>query len=88
VAATARAWQREFQRFADDLGLLIEVHRSPPASKRNKIEPCLVSFVRQNWPAKPLTGHGVRVDPIAATKPAAGRRGTANAPKTNVPKAA
>ena len=93
VAPTARAWQREVQCLGDERGLSIEVHRSPPGtSKRNKIEPRLVhqpaSLIRQNWPAKPLIGHGARVDPIAATQPAAGRKGTAKAPKTNIPKAA
>jgi hypothetical protein len=72
VAPTARAWQREVQCLGDERGLSIEVHRSPPGkSKRNKIEPRLVhqpvSFIRQNWPAKPLIGHGARVDPTAAT---------------------
>jgi hypothetical protein len=44
VAAAARAWQREVQRLADERGLSIEVHRSPPGTnKRNKIEPCLAS---------------------------------------------
>ncbi len=92
VAPTARAWQREVQCLGDERGLSIEVHRSPPGtSKRNKIEPRLVhqpvSFIRQNWPAKSLIGHGARVDPTAATQPAAGRKGTAKAPKTNIPKA-
>jgi hypothetical protein len=38
--------------------------------------------------AKPLIGHGARVDPTAAAQPAAVRKGMAKAPKTNIPKAA
>ncbi|MFZ3326287.1 MAG: hypothetical protein WA231_10480 [Methylocella sp.] len=65
MAPTARTWQREVQCLGDERGLSIEVHRSPPGtSKRNKIKPRLVhqsvSCIRQNWPAKPLIGHGAR----------------------------
>jgi hypothetical protein len=35
-----------------------------------------------------LIGHGADIDPTAATQPAAGRKGTAKAQKTNIPKAA
>jgi Rhodopirellula transposase DDE domain len=42
------------QRLADELGILIEVHRLPPGtSKWNKIEHHLFSFITQNWRAKP-----------------------------------
>jgi Rhodopirellula transposase DDE domain len=52
LAAAARPWQRDVQRLADEGGLSIDVHRSPPGTdKRNKIEPCLASFIRRNWPA-------------------------------------
>jgi hypothetical protein len=48
----ARPWQRDVQRLADEGGLSIDVHRSPPGTdKRNKIEPCLASFIRRNWTA-------------------------------------
>jgi hypothetical protein len=49
-----RLWKRELQRLADELGILIEVHRLPPGtSKWNKIEHHLFSFITQNWRAKP-----------------------------------
>ena len=63
-----RLWKRELQRFADETGLVIEVHHLPPGtSKWNKIEHRLFSFISQNWRAKPLVSYRVIVNLIAAT---------------------
>ena len=63
-----RLWKVELQRLADETGLQILVcHLPPGASKWNKIEHRLFSFISQNWRGKPLVSHQVIVDLIAAT---------------------
>ena len=49
-----RLWKRELQKLANELGLDIVVSHLPPgASKWNKIEHRLFSFISQNWRAQP-----------------------------------
>jgi Rhodopirellula transposase DDE domain len=66
--ARVRLWKLELQKLADELGLAITVcHLPPGTSKWNKIEHRLFSFITQNWRGKPLVGHQVIVQLIAAT---------------------
>ena len=68
-----RLWKLMLQALADELGLTITVcHLPPGASKWNKIEHRLFSFITQNWRGRPLVSHQVIVELIAATKTKAG----------------
>ena len=63
-----RLWKVELQKLADELALPITVcHLPPGASKWNKIEHRLFSFITGNWRGKPLLSHQVIVQLIAAT---------------------
>ncbi len=63
-----RLWKYELQRLADETGLALTVcHYPPGASKWNKIEHRLFSFITKNWRGKPLITHQVIVELIAAT---------------------
>ena len=63
-----RLWKRELQKLANELGLDIVVSPLPPgASKWNKIEHRLFSFISQNWRAQPLVRYRAIVEPISAT---------------------
>ena len=63
-----RLWKLELQQLANKTGLEIAVCHFPPGtSKWNKIEHRLFSFISQNWRGKPLVGHEVIVNLIAAT---------------------
>jgi hypothetical protein len=63
-----RLWKLELQKLADDLGVPITVcHLPPGASKWNRIEHRLFSFITGNWRGKPLVSHKVIVQLIAAT---------------------
>jgi len=63
-----RLWKIELQKLADETGLEIAVcHLPPGASKWNKIEHRLFSYISQNWRGKPLISHEVIVKLIAAT---------------------
>ncbi len=63
-----RLWKRELQKLANELGLDIVVSPLPPgASKWNKIEHRLFSFISQNWRAQPLVSYRAIVEPISAT---------------------
>jgi len=63
-----RLWKTELQKFANEIGLIIEVNHFPPGtSKWNKIEHRLFSFISQNWRGKPLISHEVIVNLIGAT---------------------
>jgi hypothetical protein len=63
-----RLWKLELQKLADDLGVSITVcHLPPGASKWNRIEHRLFSFITGNWRGKPLVSHKVIVQLIAAT---------------------
>ena len=50
-----RSWKVELQRFADKTGLVVAVSHYPPgASKWNKIEHRMFSYISRNWEGKPL----------------------------------
>jgi transposase len=66
--ARLRLWKSQLQKLADETGLHIAVCHFPPgASKWNKIEHRLFSFIAQHWRGKPLTSLQVIVNLIAAT---------------------
>ena len=68
-----RLWKVELQRFADETGLEVTVCHFPPGtSKWNQIEHRLFSHITMNWRGRPLVGHRVVVDLIAATRTAMG----------------
>lgn len=50
-----RLWKKELQAFADETGLAVTVaHLPPAASKWNKIEHRLFSYISIHWKGKPL----------------------------------
>jgi hypothetical protein len=68
-----RLWKIELQKLADELGVPITVcHLPPGASKWNRIEHRLFSFITGNWRGKPLVSHQVIIQLIAATTTKAG----------------
>jgi len=68
-----RLWKIELQKLADQLKLPITVcHLPPGASKWNKIEHRLFSFISINWRGKPLRSYRTIVQLIAATTTDAG----------------
>lgn len=70
-----RLWKVKLQELATDIQLPIRVcHLPPGASKWNKIEHRLFSFITQNWRGKPLVTHQVIVNLIAATTTKTGLR--------------
>jgi Rhodopirellula transposase DDE domain len=73
TGSRVRLWKLELQKPADDLGLPITVRRLPPgASKCNRIEHRLFSFITGNWRGKPLVSYQVIVQLVAATTTKAG----------------
>jgi Rhodopirellula transposase DDE domain len=63
-----RAWKRDLAAFAARTGLEVTVcHYPPGASKWNRIEHRLFSFISINWRGRPLTDYEVIVETIAAT---------------------
>jgi transposase len=63
-----RLWKLELQNLANEFDTEITVSHYPPgASKWNKIEHRLFSFISQNWRGKPLISLAVIVNLIAAT---------------------
>jgi hypothetical protein len=51
----SRLWKWSLQNLADELGMpLVVCHFPPGASKGNKIEHRLFSFITQNWRGRPL----------------------------------
>ena len=68
-----RLWKLELQRFADETGLILSVCHFPPgASKWNKIEHRLFSFISSNWRGEPLRDYETIVHLIAKTTTAKG----------------
>ena len=81
-----RLWKKELQEFADQTGLSITVCHFPPgASKWNKIEHRLFSYISANWRGKPLTSLATVVNLIAATKTTTGLRVRAEIDKGKYP---
>jgi len=67
-ASRSRLWKVELQRLANQTGLEVRIcHLPPGASKWNKIEHRLFSYITQNWRGKPLVSYEVIVQLIAAT---------------------
>ena len=63
-----RLWKVELQKLVDELKIPITVcHLPPGASKWNKIEHRLFSFITQNWRGKPLRSIQAIVELIGAT---------------------
>jgi hypothetical protein len=70
-----RAWKYHLQQFADQSGLAITVcHYPPGASKWNKIEHRLFSFISLNWQGQPLVSYETAINLIGATRTATGLR--------------
>ena len=68
-----RAWKVELARLAAEIGRDITVAHYPSgASKWNKIEHRLFSFISINWRGRPLTDYQVIIETIAATTTEAG----------------
>jgi len=68
-SSKGRLWKYELQKFANEIGLNIEVVHFPPGtSKWNKIEHKLFSYISKNWRGKPLISYQIVVSLIAATK--------------------
>jgi hypothetical protein len=66
--AKLRLWKAELVRFADETGLAVTVvHLPPGTSQWNKAEHRLFSHITMNRRGRPLTGHEVVVQTIAAT---------------------
>ena len=68
-----RLWKLELQKLADETDLSISVCRFPPgASKWNKVEHRLFSFISSNWRGEPLRDYETIVNLIARTTTAKG----------------
>ena len=66
--ARVRLWRIELQRFADETGLVLNVHHYPPGtSKWNRIEHRLFCHITQTWRGRPLTSRETVVELIAST---------------------
>jgi hypothetical protein len=82
-----RLWKVELQKLADEFKLPITVcHLPPGASKWNKIEHRLFSFITINWRGKPLRSYRTIVQLIAATTTDAGLKVRAELDETKYPK--
>jgi transposase len=67
-SSKGKLWKYELQKFADEIGLTVEVLHFPPGtSKRNKIEHRLFSYISKNRRARPLISYQVIVSLIANT---------------------
>jgi hypothetical protein len=63
-----RLWKLELQKLADETGLSISVCRFPPgASKWNKVEHRLFSFISSNWRGELLRDYETIVNLISRT---------------------
>ncbi|MFE7525786.1 ISAzo13 family transposase [Kitasatospora sp. NPDC057542] len=77
-SSRAKAWKANLAVLATETGLEISVcHLPPGASKWNKVEHRLFSFISMNWRARPLTSFEVALSLIAATTTSGGLRVTA-----------
>lgn len=67
--ARVQLWKLELQRLANELDLTIRVSHFPSgASKWDKIEHHLFSYISLNWRGQPLVSHEVIANLIAATR--------------------
>jgi hypothetical protein len=68
-----RRWKIALQELGDETGMKIFVCHVPPGtSKWNKIEHRMFAQIRQNWRARPLVSHEVRVNLIGDIPPEKG----------------
>ena len=68
-----RLWKLELQKFADEIGVIIEVcHYPPGTSKWNKIEHRVFCHITRNWQGVPLETMGVVLESIGNTKTSTG----------------
>ena len=68
-----RLWKLELQKLADETDLSISVCHFPPgASKWNKVEHRLFSFISSNWRGEPLRDYETIVNLISRTTTAKG----------------
>lgn len=68
-SSKGRLWKFELQKFANEIGMNIEVVHFPPGtSKWNKIEHRLFSYISKNWRGRPLVSYEVIVNLISSTK--------------------
>lgn len=68
-----RAWKWHLQRLVDDIGKPVTVcHYPPGASKWNKIEHRLFSFISLTWRGQPLVSYEAVVNLISNTKTTTG----------------
>jgi len=82
-----RLWKLELQKLANELELPITVcHLPPGASKWNKIEHRLFSFISINWRGKPLRSYRTIVQLIAAATTDAGLKVRAELDENKYPK--
>ena len=82
----SRLWKIALARLAAETGLNITVcHLPPGTSKWNKIEHRLFSRISMNWRGRPLTGHEVIVNTIAATTTITGLTVAAELDTANYP---
>ncbi len=74
-SSRSRLWKIAVQRLANTTGLRIHVCHFPPgASKWNKIEHRMFSFITQNWRGRPLVSYETIVNLIGSTTTSAGLR--------------
>jgi hypothetical protein len=81
-----RLWKVSLQRLANETGLSISVCHFPPgASKWNKVEHRLFSFISSNWRGEPLRDYETIVNLIARTTTAKGLKVTCRLDRRKYP---
>ena len=81
-----RLWKLELQKLADETDLSISVCHFPPgASKWNKVEHRLFSFISSNWRGEPLRDYETIVNLIARTTTAKGLQVTCRLDRRKYP---
>jgi hypothetical protein len=81
-----RLWKLELQKLADETGLSISVCHFPPgASKWNKVEHRLFSFISSNWRGEPLRDYEMIVNLISRTTTAKGLQVTCRLDRRKYP---
>jgi hypothetical protein len=81
-----RLWKLELQKLSDETGLAISVCHFPPgASKWNKIEHRLFSFISSNWRGEPLRDYETIVQLIARTTTVKGLKVTCRLDRRKYP---
>jgi len=68
-SSRSRLWKLTLQKFADEIGMSIEVCHFPPGtSKWNKIEHRVFCHITSNWRGQPLETHQIVVNLIGSTR--------------------